>query len=90
MDRAYFLLILLSLPVVAQVEREAIIHNAIPDLDKRDKTLKNVKGMVGWGELKKDIFYMDLESKSLFELQEKYPQIKKEDLKSLKDKRIKK
>jgi hypothetical protein len=70
-----------------QVQRTAKKSNALPDRELREEVLKDVKAVQKWDELKKDIFFMDLERKSLPELVKKYPELKESELKFLKDKR---
>lgn len=43
--------------------------------------------MVGWDELKKDIFFMDLKIKSVTDLHQKYPEFGLKELKEIKGKR---
>lgn len=70
-----------------QVQREIKKSQTLPARELRDEVLKDVKVIQKWDELKKDIFFMDLERKSLAELVKKYPEIKEAELKFLKDKR---
>ena len=62
-------------------------NKVLPNRDLREEVLKDVKVIQKWDELKKDIFFMDLERKSLSELVKKYPELKESELKFLKDKR---
>lgn len=70
-----------------QVQREHKKSGNIPVKELRDEVLKDVKQAQKWDELKKDIFFMDLERKSIPELVKKYPELKESELKFLKDKR---
>ncbi|WPU64864.1 hypothetical protein [Peredibacter starrii] len=62
-------------------------QSSIPNKADRDLLLKNVKGTAKWDELQKDIFYMDLKSKSVKELKKKYSEFSEKELQLLKDKR---
>lgn len=62
-------------------------ESSIPNKADRDLLLKGVKGTEKWDELQKDIFYMDLKSKSVKELKKKYSEISEKDLQLLKNKR---
>lgn len=62
-------------------------ESSIPKKEIRDEVLKGVKASEKWDELQKDIFYMDLKSKSVKELKKKYPAISEKELTFLKDKR---
>lgn len=70
-----------------QVSKKTSVHNALPNKKDRDKLLSELPEAKKWDELSKDIFYMDLKSKTLSDLQKKYPQISKAALKDLKEKR---
>lgn len=70
-----------------QVHRPKKHYSALPDRIAREELLKDVNATKGWDELKKDIFFMDLKNKSIDELVEKYKEIKREELESLKEKR---
>lgn len=70
-----------------KVETKATPHNVLPDMKTRDNFLHGVQIPVKWGQLEKDIFYMDLKSKSLKKLQLKYPEFSSKRLKELKAKR---
>ena len=70
-----------------EVQRPAKPHNVLPDKDLRDEVLSVVKTVQGWDELKKDILFMDLKSKDLKQLTEKYPELKESELKGLQDRR---
>lgn len=61
--------------------------NSLPDRHEREMLLTKVKATQQWDELKRDIFYMDLKSKSLSELKIKYPELKEKEIKLLKSKR---
>lgn len=69
------------------VKRSPKKNNVLPDRELRDEVLKDIKASQKWDELQKDIFFMDLQRKSLPDLVKKYPQIKEAELKFLKDKR---
>lgn len=69
------------------VQTKEIRHNVIPEMDKREKIFEGVKLPAKWDQLDKDIFYMDLKSKSIEKLQLKYPDISVKQLKQLKAKR---
>lgn len=70
-----------------QVTREENEFSSLPDKDKRDQLLNELPAAKEWDELQKDIFYMDLKSKSIDQLEKKYPGISKARLKQLKVKR---
>ncbi len=76
-----------SLEKSYQVSRHRDSSTSLPDRDLREEVLKDIKAIQKWDELKKDIFFMDLGSKSIKELVQKYPEIKESELKFLKDKR---
>lgn len=61
--------------------------SSIPPKAIRDEVLKGVKPAEKWDELQKDIFYMELKSKSVKELKKKYPELSEKELQFLKDKR---
>lgn len=70
-----------------QVETKEKTYNVIPEMDKRDTFFSGVKLPVKWDQLDKDIFYMDLKSKTLEQLEKKYPTFPQKQLKELKAKR---
>lgn len=76
-----------------ELERNFNVHrgsthvSSLPDRDAREMTLAEIPELKNWDELKKDIFFMDLKSKSLSQLKKKYPELKTKDLKFLKEKR---
>lgn len=70
-----------------QVSREEKEFTSLPDRDKRDELLKGLHIANEWDELQKDIFYMDLKSKTLEQLANKYPEISRARLQQLKVKR---
>ena len=70
-----------------EVSRKSSPANSLPSKEVRDEIFVNIKSVKKWDELKKDIFFMDLKSKSLSELSAKYPEFTQSDLKSLKAKR---
>jgi hypothetical protein len=62
--------------------------SSIPNKADRDLLLVQFeKKTAGWDQLKKDIFYMDLSSKTLKDLSKKYPDFSPKELKELKWKR---
>lgn len=69
------------------VNRGSTHVSSLPDRDLRDEVLSGVETVQNWDELKKDIFFMDLKSKSLGDLQKKYPELTLAEIKSLKDRR---
>ncbi len=70
-----------------KVETKATPHNVLPEIETRDNFLSGIKIPAKWGQLEKDIFYMDLKSKSLEKLQIKYPEFPSKQLKELKAQR---
>jgi hypothetical protein len=52
----------------------------LPDLSIRNKFLTSIELPSTWDELSIDIFYMDLKSKKITELEKKYPHLNKENL----------
>jgi hypothetical protein len=70
-----------------EVSRKSTQADSIPSKEARDEIFVNIKSIKKWDELKKDIFFMDLKSKSISELSAKYPEFSQSDLKSLKAKR---
>ena len=68
------------------IHRGSTHRSSLPDKGLRDQLLSKVKQAKGWDEYQKDAFYMDLKSKSLKELQTKYPNFSEKELKTLKDK----
>lgn len=69
------------------VNRGSTHKSSLPDKDFRDEVLSGVDSIQKWDELKKDIFFMDLKSRSLADLKKKYPELTIAELKSLKDRR---
>ena len=61
--------------------------SSIPDRDEREEFFQGVSQVQSWDELKKDIFYMELDRKSVDDLHKKYPELSKKDIKKLKDRR---
>ena len=57
------------------VNRESKDYSSLPDKRQRDKILNSISQTNGWDQLEKDIFYMNLRSKSINELTMKYPGI---------------
>lgn len=54
---------------------------ALPDKKVRDEVFEGLESVKRYDELKKDILFMDVQSKSIQELKEKYPDIPASDLK---------
>lgn len=54
---------------------------------QRDYLFKNYPQVKEWKQKKQETFYRDLKQDSLSALTEKYPELKKEDLKELQEKR---
>ena len=69
------------------VQRGSTARSALPDRDLREEVLSVVPDIAEWDELKKDIFFMELESKTVLQLKKKYPELKESQIKMLKDKR---
>jgi putative salt-induced outer membrane protein YdiY len=71
------------------LEKEFNVHKGsthksfLPAKEERDFALKDLKQIQKWDELKKDIFYMELKSKSISE--QKYPEFSTQELKTLKE-----
>lgn len=61
-------------------------HNSLPSKQVRDAFLEGID-LDTWDEWDKDLFYMNLKSRSIEELVLKYPQFEKADLVKLKEKR---
>lgn len=61
-------------------------ESSLPNLNQRDSLFYGLKEVQNWDELKKDIFYMDLRSKPLDYLKNKYPELKQNQLQTLKNK----
>jgi hypothetical protein len=68
-----------------KVTREKDEFSSLPDKQKRDQLIKDLDEIKDWDELQKDIFYMDLKSKSIDKLIKKYPQLPAKKLKALKE-----
>ncbi len=69
------------------VRRGSTHVSSLPDRDIREEALAGIPEIKNWDELKKDIFYMDLKSKTISQLRKKYPELKIKDLKFLKKQR---
>ncbi len=69
-----------------KIERPEL-YNSLPDRAEREKLLAGITVVKEYDELQKDILFMDLKSKSLKELQKKYPKISKLELQQLKGKK---
>lgn len=70
------------------VEKPAPSNFVVPDLNERDKFFEGIKFPDNWDDLKKDMFYIELKSKSksVEDLIKKYPELKESDIKNLKGK----
>ncbi len=68
------------------VEKAAPSNLSIPDLESRNKLFEGIIFPENWDDLKKDVFFMELRSKSINDLIKKYPELKKSDIKKLKGK----
>jgi hypothetical protein len=73
-----------SLQKKYQVSKDKASFTSLPNKKIRDKFLGSFLAPVSWDETQKDIFYMDIKSKSLDELMEKYPELPKLELAKLK------
>lgn len=69
------------------VQRGSTSKSSLPDRGSRDKILSAVPAISEWDELKKDIFFMELETKTIPQLKKKYPELNESQIKTLKDKR---
>lgn len=69
------------------IQRGSTHVSSIPDRDAREDFFHEVSKVQEWDELKKDIFYMELERKSVDQLHKKYPELTKKEIKALKDRR---
>lgn len=70
-----------------KVHQGSTARSALPDRDLREEVLSGVPAIESWDELKKDIFFMELASKTIPQLKKKYPELKESQIKMLKDKR---
>lgn len=68
------------------VSRGSSHESSLPDKKTRDELLSDRKQVKDWEEFKKDLFYMDLKSKTLKELEQKYPAFSAQELTDLKSK----
>lgn len=68
------------------VEKPATSNFVVPDLNERDIFFEGISFPEYWDDLKKDVFYLELKSKSLDYLIIKYPDLKVSDIKNLKGK----
>lgn len=66
------------------VTNESKDYSALPDKSQRDEILNSIPQTKGWDQVERDIFYMNLRSKSINELKMKYPSIPEHLLKKLK------
>lgn len=69
------------------VEKPAPSNFVVPNLNDRDKFFERVVFPDSWDDLKKDIFFLELRSKSINDLIKKYPDLKESDIKNLKGKK---
>lgn len=69
------------------IEKAEPSNLGLPDLKARDRSFKGIQFPENWDDLKKDIFYLELKSKSLEDLIKKYPDLKESDIKILKGKK---
>ncbi|RPJ73233.1 MAG: hypothetical protein EHM20_12575 [Alphaproteobacteria bacterium] len=69
------------------VEKPAPSNLVLPNLNERDIFFEGIIFPEYWDDLKKDIFYVELKSKSLDDLIIKYPDLKVSDIKMLKGKK---
>jgi hypothetical protein len=69
-----------------QVSRKEETFSSLPSKKERDKLLSQIAATKDWDELKKDLFYMDLNSKKMEQLKIKYPEIPVQELRKLKGK----
>jgi hypothetical protein len=61
--------------------------NVIPDLQERDDFFSGMKFPESWDDLNKDMFYIDVHQRPLSFLIEKYPEIKKDEIVRLLEKK---
>lgn len=54
---------------------------SLPSKQKRDEVFEGIESLKNYDELKKDILFMDLKSKSIKEIKAKYPDLSPQDLK---------
>ena len=64
------------------VQRPAQAY-ALPDKEERDLVFRGIKSIAGYDELKKDILFMDLKKKAPADLMKKYPELSKQDIKTM-------
>lgn len=60
---------------------------ALPNKEIRDEVFAGIESVKKYDELKKDILYMDLQSKTLPELKKKYPDISQDEFKIMMDRK---
>lgn len=58
--------------------------SSLPDRETREEVFEGIKSIKKWDELKKDIFFMDLKSRSIQDLQSRYPELSVKEIKTLK------
>ncbi len=69
-----------------RVTTESQVPNNLPSREEREMVLYGLKQVKNWDELKKDIFFHDLQNKTLTKLMLRYPEFSEEELKTLQDK----
>lgn len=69
-----------------EVTRKPDVYKTVPNRQKREELFRDTALPQDWDELSKDIFYMDLNNKSLSELAQKYPTFDKKVFIELKNK----
>ena len=70
-----------------KIEKGSTYKSSLPDRTEREAFFDENKTIQKWDEAKKDIFYMDLLSKDLKQLSQKYPEISPTDLAKMKARR---
>lgn len=73
-----------SLEEKYQVHKKKSSYSSLPNKEARDQVLSSFPVTSKWDELKKDIFIMDIKSKTLEELVVKYSEFTKNDFLQLK------
>lgn len=69
-----------------KIERPAQAYS-LPDREEREDLFAGFDAVKNYDELQKDILFMDLKSKTIKQLQKKYPELMVSDLKKMKEKR---
>jgi hypothetical protein len=67
------------------VNRTPKVISHLPQKEKRDQVLNTIQLPSHWDELNKDIFFVDLQTKTIKDLLLKYPEIEPRQLEKLKD-----